>query len=91
MPPNCQPFPPSCLAVIASVVDLVITVQFRTVRGADVREMSEGSVLADVGGGGGSTTKLVCLSVLLGFTLLTNLAAAPVILFRRTRQDCTTT
>ena len=81
-------FLPSCLAVIASVVDLVITVQFRSVRGADVREMAESSVFTDVGGGGGgggSSMKVICLSVLLGLTLLTNLTAGPVILFRRTR------
>ena len=67
------------------MVDLVITVQFRSVRGADVREMAESSVLTDVGGVGGSSTKVLCLSVLLCLTLLTNLTAAPVILFRRTR------
>ena len=74
------------------MVDLVITVQFRSVRGADVREMAaESSVLTDVGGDGGvggvggSSTKVLCLSVLLCLTLLTNLTAAPVILFRRTR------
>ena len=83
-----QPFSPSFHLVLpSSVVDLVITVQFRSVRGADVREMAE-SVLTDVGGAGGvggSSTKVLCLSVLLCLTLLTNLTAAPVILFRRTR------
>ena len=79
------PLPSLHLVLPSSVVDLVITVQFRSVRGADVREMTESSVWPDVGGGGG--TKVICLSVLLGLTALTNLTAAPVILFRRTRWD----